>query len=48
MSASVANLVTLLEKNERVAPGTFASMLPRVVVTTGSAQLLYLVAEDSA
>jgi 2-aminoadipate transaminase len=38
-------LVALLERNERVAPGTFASILPRVVVTTGSAQLLYLVAE---
>ena len=38
-------LVSLLEKNERVTPGTFASILPRVVVTTGSAQLLYLVAE---
>ncbi len=38
-------LVTLLEKNERVAAGTFSSLLPRVVVTTGSAQLLYLVAE---
>ena len=38
-------LVALLEKNERVTSGTFASMLPRVVVTTGSAQLLYLVAE---
>jgi 2-aminoadipate transaminase len=38
-------LVTLLEKNERVAPGSFASLMPRVVVTTGSAQLLYLVAE---
>jgi 2-aminoadipate transaminase len=38
-------LVTLLEQNERVVPGSFASILPRVVVTTGSAQLLYLVAE---
>ncbi len=38
-------LVTLLERNERVEPGSFAGLLPRVVVTTGSAQLLYLVAE---
>lgn len=38
-------LVALLERNERVEPGTFASILPRLVVTTGSAQLLYLVTE---
>ena len=38
-------LVSLLERNEKVAVGTFESALPRVVVTTGSAQLLYLVAE---
>jgi 2-aminoadipate transaminase len=38
-------IVGLLERNERVASGTFEAILPRVVVTTGSAQLLYLVAE---
>jgi 2-aminoadipate transaminase len=38
-------LVSLLERNERVAAGSFDGLLPRVVVTTGSAQLLYLVAE---
>jgi 2-aminoadipate transaminase len=38
-------IVRLLERNERVESGTFDSILPRVVVTTGSAQLLYLVAE---
>jgi 2-aminoadipate transaminase len=38
-------LVSLLERNERVATGSFDGLLPRVVVTTGSAQLLYLVAE---
>ena len=38
-------LVALLERNEGVAAGSFESLLPRVVVTTGSAQLLYLVAE---
>lgn len=38
-------LVSLLERNERVETGSFAGLLPRVVVTTGSAQLLYLVAE---
>ncbi len=38
-------LVRLLERNERVASGTFEGLAPRMVVTTGSAQLLYLVAE---
>jgi 2-aminoadipate transaminase len=38
-------IVGLLERNERVASGTFEAILPRVVVTTGSAQLLYLIAE---
>ena len=38
-------IVGLLERNEQVPSGTFAAILPRVVVTTGSAQLLYLVAE---
>lgn len=38
-------LVQQLEASERVAPGTFADVLPRIVVTTGSQQLLYLVAE---
>ncbi len=38
-------LVRLLERNEQVTPGTFDGLCPRMVVTTGSAQLLYLVAE---
>jgi 2-aminoadipate transaminase len=37
--------VKLLERNERVAPGTFEELESRVVITNGSAQLLYLVAE---
>ncbi len=38
-------LVALLERNELVHAGTFEGLESRVVVTTGSAQLLYLVAE---
>ncbi len=38
-------LVALLERNERVNSGAFEGLEGRVVVTTGSAQLLYLVAE---
>ena len=38
-------IIGLLERNERVDAGTFAAIYPRVVVTTGSAQLLYLIAE---
>ena len=38
-------LVGLLERNEGVQPGAFEGLASRVVVTTGSAQLLYLVAE---
>ena len=38
-------VIRLLERNEQVAPETFAALFPRVVITTGSAQLLYLVAE---
>ena len=38
-------ITALLERNEGVEPGAFAAIVPRVVVTTGSAQLLYLVAE---
>lgn len=38
-------ILALLERNERVEAGTFGDLLPRTVVTTGSAQLLYLVAE---
>src|SRR5436305_374368 len=38
-------LVELLERNERVPVGSFEAILPRLVVTNGSAQLLYLVAE---
>lgn len=40
-----ARLVGLLEASERVEPGVYAHVLPRTVVTTGSQQLLYLVAE---
>jgi len=40
-----SKLLGLIEANEGVAPGTYATFLPRVVVTTGSQQLLYLVAE---
>ncbi len=38
-------LIQLLEKNERVPAGAFAPFHDRLVVTTGSQQLLYLVAE---
>ena len=38
-------LVAQLERNEGVPAGTFGDVTSRVVVTTGSAQLLYLVAE---
>lgn len=38
-------LVAFLERDEGVAAGTFARVLDRVVVTEGSQQLLYLVAE---
>jgi 2-aminoadipate transaminase len=38
-------LVAHLEQDERVAEGTFADVLDRTVVTNGSQQLLYLIAE---
>jgi len=38
-------LLELLEQDERVPAGTFASLLPQTVVTTGSQQLLYLLSE---
>ena len=38
-------LVAQLERNEGVPAGTFRDVASRMVVTTGSAQLLYLVAE---
>lgn len=38
-------LIEHLERNERVAPGTFREAVGRTVVTTGSQQLLYLIAE---
>lgn len=38
-------IIGLLERNEQVPVGTFDAIFPRVVVTTGSAQLLYLIAE---
>ncbi len=40
-----AKLLTLIETNEGVTSGIYSSLLSRVVVTTGSQQLLYLVAE---
>jgi 2-aminoadipate transaminase len=40
-----ARLIGLIEASEHVAPGTYEDLLPRTVVTTGSQQLLYLVAE---
>jgi 2-aminoadipate transaminase len=39
------SLVALIEQNEGVARGTFAEAVERTVVSTGSQQLLYLVAE---
>jgi 2-aminoadipate transaminase len=38
-------LIGLIEASERVPSGTFGDLLPRVVVTTGSQQLLYLISE---
>jgi len=38
-------LIRLLEKTEGVAPGSFDEAQHRLVVTTGSQQLLYLVTE---
>ncbi len=38
-------LVGLIEASEGVPSGTYTSLLPRTVVTTGSQQLLYLLAE---
>ena len=38
-------LVTLLEASEGVPTGAYESILPRTIVTTGSQQLLYLIAE---
>lgn len=38
-------LVRLVERSEGVSEGTYGSILDRLVVTTGSQQLLYLVAE---
>src|SRR3954468_8355379 len=40
-----ARLIAQLERNERVAVGTFAGAIGRTVVTEGSQQLLYLIAE---
>lgn len=40
-----AGLLRRLESDERAEPGAFARLLPRVVVTQGSQQLLYLIAE---
>jgi 2-aminoadipate transaminase len=38
-------LLAHLERSEGASPGEFASALPRLVVTSGSQQLLYLLAE---
>lgn len=40
-----ARLIEQLERNERVPAGTFAEAIGRTVVTSGSQQLLYLIAE---
>jgi 2-aminoadipate transaminase len=40
-----SEILRLLERGERVEPGAYEHVLPRVVVTQGSQQLLYLVAE---
>jgi len=40
-----ARLIGLLEEDEGEAPGGYGHLVPRTVVTTGSQQLLYLVAE---
>lgn len=40
-----SRLLGLLEADERVPEGSYANLLPRTVVTTGSQQLLYLIAE---
>ena len=40
-----ARLIEHLERNERVPAGTFAGAVGRTVVTEGSQQLLYLIAE---
>jgi 2-aminoadipate transaminase len=38
-------LIALLEQDERVPSGTYQHLVPRTVITTGSQQLLYLIAE---
>ena len=40
-----ARLIERIEREENVAPGTFAEMASRTIVTGGSQQLLYLIAE---
>ncbi|WZO99717.1 PLP-dependent aminotransferase family protein [Isosphaeraceae bacterium EP7] len=40
-----SQIVGLLERSEGVKPGTYASAHDRILITTGSQQLLYLVAE---
>lgn len=40
-----AGVLRLLERDDRAEPGSFERLLPRTVVTQGSQQLLYLVAE---
>lgn len=40
-----AQLIADLERNERVPAGTFQGAIGRMVVTTGSQQLLYLISE---
>ena len=40
-----ARLIERLERSEGVAEGSYQEAIPRTVVTTGSAQLIYLVCE---
>ena len=39
------SVLGLMEKTEKVSPGSYTHLLPRTIVTTGSQQLLYLLAE---
>ena len=43
--ACVARLIERLERTEGVSQGTYQEAIGRTVVTTGSAQLIYLVCE---
>ena len=39
------SIVAMTERQEKVAPGSYADAVDRTIVTTGSAQLIYLVCE---